>query len=159
MVSVGFAEYFVWAGAEIAVALVCLAIPTLRPLYTRMGGRDTTGYEWTAGHEPRRPASGLLKRLAAQSSRSAHGAEFHEVPGQEVWPQNYHMIQSSDYLYTTAGTTLTPSRGPLTMPTPARLGSRGDPAMVGSIPGLIREPGSIPNEMSALREHGIRIGD
>lgn len=30
--------YFVWAGAEIAVAMVCLGIPTLRPLYLKQRG-------------------------------------------------------------------------------------------------------------------------
>ncbi|KAH7625147.1 hypothetical protein B0T09DRAFT_66577 [Sordaria sp. MPI-SDFR-AT-0083] len=33
-----FAPYFIWAGAEIAVAMVCLGIPTLRPLYLRRRG-------------------------------------------------------------------------------------------------------------------------
>lgn len=35
---VNFAMYFVWAGAEIAVAMVCLGIPTLRPLYLKQRG-------------------------------------------------------------------------------------------------------------------------
>ena len=34
-----FVSYFAWAGAEIAVAMVCLGIPTLRPLYLRRRGR------------------------------------------------------------------------------------------------------------------------
>ncbi|CAK7229098.1 hypothetical protein SCUCBS95973_007104 [Sporothrix curviconia] len=33
-----FVTYFAWAAAEIAVAMVCLAIPTLRPLYLRHRG-------------------------------------------------------------------------------------------------------------------------
>jgi hypothetical protein len=39
---VNFVPYFVWAGAEIAVAMVCLGIPTLRPLYLRR--RGSIGY-------------------------------------------------------------------------------------------------------------------
>jgi hypothetical protein len=35
---VNFVPYFAWAGAEIAVAMVCLGIPTLRPLYLRKRG-------------------------------------------------------------------------------------------------------------------------
>lgn len=35
---VNFVPYFVWAGAEIAVAMVCLGIPTLRPLYLKKRG-------------------------------------------------------------------------------------------------------------------------
>ncbi|KAK3320410.1 hypothetical protein B0T19DRAFT_240226 [Cercophora scortea] len=38
-----FALYFVWAGAEIAVAMICLGIPTLRPLYLR-NRIGSTGY-------------------------------------------------------------------------------------------------------------------
>ncbi|EPE02434.1 hypothetical protein F503_00702 [Ophiostoma piceae UAMH 11346] len=34
-----FVSYFAWAGAEIAVAIVCLGIPTLRPLYLKKRGR------------------------------------------------------------------------------------------------------------------------
>ncbi|KAK3343475.1 hypothetical protein B0T25DRAFT_300146 [Lasiosphaeria hispida] len=36
--TLNFAPYFVWAGAEIAVAMVCLGIPTLRPLYLKQRG-------------------------------------------------------------------------------------------------------------------------
>ncbi|KAK3938887.1 hypothetical protein QBC46DRAFT_460024 [Diplogelasinospora grovesii] len=36
--TLNFAIYFVWAGAEIAVAMVCLGIPTLRPLYLKKRG-------------------------------------------------------------------------------------------------------------------------
>lgn len=40
--AVNFVPYFAWAGAEIAVAMVCLGIPTLRPLYLRR--RGSIGY-------------------------------------------------------------------------------------------------------------------
>lgn len=36
--AVNFVPYFVWAGAEIAVAMVCLGVPTLRPLYLKKRG-------------------------------------------------------------------------------------------------------------------------
>jgi hypothetical protein len=35
---VTFVPYCAWAGAEIAVAIVCLSLPTLRPLYLRKCG-------------------------------------------------------------------------------------------------------------------------
>ncbi|KAK0634269.1 hypothetical protein B0T17DRAFT_512881 [Bombardia bombarda] len=41
--TLNFAPYFIWAGAEIAVAMVCLGIPTLRPLYLRRRG-TSIGY-------------------------------------------------------------------------------------------------------------------
>ncbi|KAK0667675.1 hypothetical protein QBC41DRAFT_323488 [Cercophora samala] len=42
--TLNFAPYFIWAGAEITVALVCLGIPTLRPLYLKQRGISTIGY-------------------------------------------------------------------------------------------------------------------
>jgi len=35
---VNFTPYFAWAGAEICVAVICIGIPTLRPLYLRTRG-------------------------------------------------------------------------------------------------------------------------
>lgn len=43
----GYSRYYIWAGAEVAVALICLAIPTLRPLYQKMRTRKTGGYQRT----------------------------------------------------------------------------------------------------------------
>ncbi|KAK4175035.1 hypothetical protein QBC36DRAFT_29888 [Triangularia setosa] len=42
--TLNFAPYFIWAGAEVTVALVCLGIPTLRPLYLKQRGISTIGY-------------------------------------------------------------------------------------------------------------------
>ncbi|KAI1076882.1 hypothetical protein F5B20DRAFT_554146 [Whalleya microplaca] len=36
--TLNFVPYFAWAGAEIAVAMVCIGIPTLRPLYLKARG-------------------------------------------------------------------------------------------------------------------------
>ncbi|KAK6080874.1 hypothetical protein SCUP234_04972 [Seiridium cupressi] len=36
--TLNFVPYFAWAGAEIAVAMVCMGIPTLRPLYLKTRG-------------------------------------------------------------------------------------------------------------------------
>ncbi|KAI1088973.1 hypothetical protein F5B19DRAFT_495814 [Rostrohypoxylon terebratum] len=36
--TLNFVSYFAWAGAEIAVAMVCLGVPTLRPLYLKTRG-------------------------------------------------------------------------------------------------------------------------
>ncbi|KAG7293557.1 hypothetical protein NEMBOFW57_003610 [Staphylotrichum longicolle] len=41
--TLNFAKYFAWAGAEIAVSMICLGLPTLRPLYVK--GTGTTLYE------------------------------------------------------------------------------------------------------------------
>lgn len=47
--------YFAWAGAEIAVALVCTGIPTLRPLYIKARGLTSTH----GSHNPRKSGSHL----------------------------------------------------------------------------------------------------
>ncbi|KAI2777749.1 hypothetical protein F4815DRAFT_479838 [Daldinia loculata] len=36
--TLNFVPYFAWAGAEIAVAMVCIGVPTLRPLYLKTRG-------------------------------------------------------------------------------------------------------------------------
>jgi hypothetical protein len=41
-IPVNFVPYFAWAGAEIAVAMVCVGIPTLRPLYLKLRGLADT---------------------------------------------------------------------------------------------------------------------
>ncbi|KAH8592127.1 hypothetical protein B0O99DRAFT_462623, partial [Bisporella sp. PMI_857] len=42
--TLNFVPYFAWAGAEIAVAIVCVGIPTLRPLYLRTRGLPTSSF-------------------------------------------------------------------------------------------------------------------
>ncbi|KAM7205949.1 hypothetical protein V8F33_000779 [Rhypophila sp. PSN 637] len=63
--TLNFAPYFIWAGAEIAVAMVCLAIPTLRPLYLRNHGTTTIDYTARAhaygdGSDPELPRFTML---------------------------------------------------------------------------------------------------
>src|SRR6478609_6991323 len=50
--------YFVWAAAEISMAMVCLGIPTLRPLYLKQRGMSIgyTGREHTRDDDPEMPA-------------------------------------------------------------------------------------------------------
>src|SRR3569833_899053 len=52
--TVNFVPYFAWAGAEIAVAMICLGIPTLRPLYLKRRGIPVE-----YGHQEERHASEL----------------------------------------------------------------------------------------------------
>ncbi|KAM7208251.1 hypothetical protein V8F20_001531 [Naviculisporaceae sp. PSN 640] len=63
--TLNFAPYFIWAGAEIAVAMVCLAVPTLRPLYLRNHGSTTIDYTARAhaygdGSDPELPRFTML---------------------------------------------------------------------------------------------------
>lgn len=57
--------YFVWAAAEISVAMVCLGIPTLRPLYLKQRGMSIgyTGREHTRDDDSEMPAFTMCEQL------------------------------------------------------------------------------------------------
>ncbi|ERT02453.1 uncharacterized protein SPSK_05290 [Sporothrix schenckii 1099-18] len=63
-----FVTYFAWAGAEIAVSMVCLAIPTLRPLYLRHRGLAVTSTH------PRHPADDVLPQFTMCGPTPGAGA-------------------------------------------------------------------------------------
>ncbi|KAI0014832.1 hypothetical protein F4780DRAFT_264406 [Xylariomycetidae sp. FL0641] len=46
-----FVPYFAWAGAEIAVAMICIGVPTLRPLYLKVLGRQGALENHNQAHE------------------------------------------------------------------------------------------------------------
>ncbi|KAK3896683.1 hypothetical protein C8A05DRAFT_39770 [Staphylotrichum tortipilum] len=60
--TLNFMKYFAWAGAEIAVSMICLGLPTLRPLYLKSRGR--TGY-----YETRRTPNPELPQYSMSRSR------------------------------------------------------------------------------------------
>lgn len=45
--TLNFVPYFAWAGAEIAVAMVCIGVPTLRPLYLKTKGLASAAHNST----------------------------------------------------------------------------------------------------------------
>ncbi|KAK8062881.1 hypothetical protein PG997_014978 [Apiospora hydei] len=55
---VNFVPYFAWAGAEIAVAMICIGIPTLRPLYLKTQQNLASAYARSQrrGRHGRRPS-------------------------------------------------------------------------------------------------------
>jgi hypothetical protein len=78
MLQVNFAPYYIWAGAEVAIALVCLAIPTLRPLYQIRGdGKSAGRYERTDACErhrtPRRATDLEFIQPALNEARNPDG--------------------------------------------------------------------------------------
>ncbi|KAK4237261.1 hypothetical protein C8A03DRAFT_44871 [Achaetomium macrosporum] len=92
--TLNFAGYFAWAGAEIAVAMVCLAIPTLRPLYLRARGRSV-GYERQRSPRPDEPES-FEFTLCEPKPPAAQGA-----PSQDtliVRPSSDEMTSPSDQI-------------------------------------------------------------
>ncbi|KAK3491077.1 uncharacterized protein B0T23DRAFT_397110 [Neurospora hispaniola] len=86
-----FAPYFIWAGAEIAVAMVCLGIPTLRPLYLRRRGM-------TEDHEYHPPNQNNL--------------EMPEFTIVEQHKQEQQQKQSGDHKTPTAGAGSKAERSP-----------------------------------------------
>jgi hypothetical protein len=52
-IPVNFVPYFAWAGAEIAVAMICVGVPTLRPLYLKARGITTSHDRSNASELPR----------------------------------------------------------------------------------------------------------
>lgn len=66
--------YFAWAGAEIAVAMICVGIPTLRPLYLRTRGK-TGAYASHAGSN-----SSELPQFTMFRNKPAEGPAMHDSP-------------------------------------------------------------------------------
>ncbi|KAI0145482.1 hypothetical protein GGR57DRAFT_299565 [Xylariaceae sp. FL1272] len=78
-----FVKYFAWAGAEIAVAMVCIGIPTLRPLYIHLrgsadsrnlGGDDTELPQYTSASKRHSDISDLKDHIRPPPpTYSSHG--------------------------------------------------------------------------------------
>ncbi|KAK0740028.1 hypothetical protein B0T18DRAFT_201416 [Schizothecium vesticola] len=96
--TLNFAMYFVWAAAEISVAMVCLGIPTLRPLYLKQRGMSIgyTGREHTRDDDPEMPAFTMCEQ-PPQGLEQGKKQALPE-PEQETWqpPSElvYEMVQA-----------------------------------------------------------------
>ncbi|KAK0706177.1 hypothetical protein B0T26DRAFT_444813 [Lasiosphaeria miniovina] len=80
--TLNFAPYFVWAGAEIAVAMVCLGIPTLRPLYLKHRGRSI-GYgdrQHSHASDPELPQFDMVDQKHAGPSQGPQLGEQGPIP-------------------------------------------------------------------------------
>ncbi|KAI1446006.1 hypothetical protein F5Y02DRAFT_87288 [Annulohypoxylon stygium] len=75
--TLNFVPYFAWAGAEIAVAMICLGIPTLRPLYLK-----TKGFASAYSNNCQNSRADEIPRFSTYESRasnprpSAHESDF-----------------------------------------------------------------------------------
>ncbi|KAI1097389.1 hypothetical protein F4804DRAFT_327773 [Jackrogersella minutella] len=65
--TLNFVLYFAWAGAEIAVAMVCVGIPTLRPLYLK-----TRGFARTYSNHGRSNNASELPRFLMYNRKSSN---------------------------------------------------------------------------------------
>jgi hypothetical protein len=61
--------YFAWAGAEVAVAMVCVGIPTLRPLYLKARGITSVHESKGRSNASELPRFTMLKDRPAGAER------------------------------------------------------------------------------------------
>ncbi|KAK3315652.1 hypothetical protein B0H66DRAFT_347873 [Apodospora peruviana] len=132
--TLNFAPYYIWAGAEIAVAMVCLGIPTLRPLYLRNRGISVAYTEGALtnhdiGSDPELPRFTMLDQKAPPSPQTPQQPQHISRPpspqptGEKGKLGPHHIRDSSSShtmvesapspepkfpLYTTAGTIIRP---------------------------------------------------
>ena len=66
--AVNFVPYFAWAGAEIAVAMICVGVPTLRPLYLKSRGLPNTHSQQSRSHNNELPQFTMMKEKPSISS-------------------------------------------------------------------------------------------
>ncbi|KAI0390102.1 hypothetical protein F5Y17DRAFT_446246 [Xylariaceae sp. FL0594] len=71
--TLNFVPYYAWAGAEIAVALVCMGIPALRPLYVKARGLTAT-----CGNRGKAKGSHLPQHESARDEQQQHRARLDE---------------------------------------------------------------------------------
>ncbi|KAI1497960.1 hypothetical protein F5X99DRAFT_395229 [Biscogniauxia marginata] len=73
--TLNFVPYFAWAGAEIAIAMVCIGVPTLRPLYLKARGLASTYGNQGRSNAGDTPQFTMCDRKAA-SARTVHDSGF-----------------------------------------------------------------------------------
>ncbi|KAI0879980.1 uncharacterized protein GGS22DRAFT_176138 [Annulohypoxylon maeteangense] len=75
--TLNFVPYFAWAGAEIAVAMVCLGIPTLRPLYLKTRGfAGAYSSHGQNSHANELPRFVMYERKTSYLPPPAHDSKF-----------------------------------------------------------------------------------
>jgi hypothetical protein len=74
-----FVPYFAWAGAEIAVALICIGIPTLRPLYLKTRGITSAYGRQGQSQASELPRFTMVDRKLPISSPIPVGSPLHSL--------------------------------------------------------------------------------
>ncbi|KAI1388107.1 uncharacterized protein F4822DRAFT_408610 [Hypoxylon trugodes] len=74
--TLNFVPYFAWAGAEIAVAMVCVGIPTLRPLYLKTREFANAYSNQTRSNASHLPRYTTYKRQSARPPRPLRDSGF-----------------------------------------------------------------------------------
>ncbi|KAL2127220.1 hypothetical protein VTI74DRAFT_11078 [Chaetomium olivicolor] len=136
--TLNFATYFVWAGAEIAVAMVCLGIPTLRPLYLR---RRSTSIGYGDHHTAHRddPESPQFTMCEPKEQPPSTPPSEKAMPGQVPRPQSPNFLRDSASSHTVVESTPSTDGTPLTKPPPAHTKGHNNSDSVDDILGLYKE--------------------
>ncbi|KAI0133451.1 hypothetical protein BJ170DRAFT_163269 [Xylariales sp. AK1849] len=74
--TLNFVPYFAWAGAEIAVAMACIGIPTLRPLYLKTRGMSSAYGRRGQSQPSELPQFTMIEKKTRPSTAPA-GASLH----------------------------------------------------------------------------------
>ncbi|KAI1204202.1 uncharacterized protein F4807DRAFT_448568 [Annulohypoxylon truncatum] len=97
--TLNFVPYFAWAGAEIAVAMICLGIPTLRPLYLKTRGfASAYSNHGQSSHANEIPRFVMYERKASNPAPSAHdsGISYARTDNNIKTPPPTHQTQTSN---------------------------------------------------------------
>ncbi|KAK5653445.1 hypothetical protein OQA88_8931 [Cercophora sp. LCS_1] len=96
-----FAIYFVWAAAEISVSMVCLGIPTLRPLYLRKRGLDVEYGEKGQTHatDPELPLFTMCERPTPEQTPIQEKPSS-QIPHQDLSRSNRSETSGGNTLHT-----------------------------------------------------------
>ncbi|KAI1341337.1 hypothetical protein F5Y15DRAFT_414451 [Xylariaceae sp. FL0016] len=89
--TLNFVPYFAWAGAEIAVGMVCMGIPTLRPLYLKVRGLTPTNSDQTRSNASELPRFTMLepKTISPLSGRDSGLSHVRLESGTTKPPSTY----------------------------------------------------------------------
>jgi len=120
---VNFALYFVWAGAEIAVAMVCLGVPTLRPLYLKQRGMTIGDSERANTHatDPELPIFTMCEQKPAapkpqEATQVEETEEAEEAPGKS----HHHSPEPTSFLRDSSSSRTMVESSPSPEPYPTR---------------------------------------
>jgi hypothetical protein len=140
--TVNFATYYIWAGAEITVAMICLGIPTLRPLYLKTRG-TSIGYADThdddsspEADDPESPPRFTMSMREQKNPPSSSGM------GHDIQPQtpDFRCDSASSHTVVQSFSSSEPILPRLARPAGAHTRLRSDPdSVVDDILGLYDE--------------------
>jgi hypothetical protein len=93
--TLNFVPYFAWAGAEIAVSMVCIGIPTLRPLYLKSRGVSSTYGRHGHSAASQLPQFTMCEPVATEPALSTRGVLHSRTDSSPTKPSSVYSPTSS----------------------------------------------------------------